>query len=90
MHHDVATGNTQVLNVRVWPNFAPPEEGKLIDLDNLSSTTITGQLDDIATVRMSEMNNNDDGFAWILPDPIELTCATITDDNFGGFNTGYK
>lgn len=33
MHHDVSTGKTQTLTVKVWPNFAPPEEGMLINLD---------------------------------------------------------
>jgi hypothetical protein len=38
---------------------------------------------------MSEMIY-DEGFAWVLPDPLTLNCATITDENYGGFNTGYK
>jgi hypothetical protein len=78
----------QELRVKVWPASEPPVEGILIDLDNLTETTFTGKTGTKATVRASEMLN-DNGYAWVWPQGYQWKCVTVLNPKFGEFVTGY-
>jgi hypothetical protein len=82
----------QSIEFVVYPdsNMVPPVDGELLDLDAVTAwpKSLSLQAGGYLTVRLSEFNSAN-GFAWEMPQH-NFTCLDIVDENFGGFQTGFK
>jgi hypothetical protein len=97
-YQNLADGSVDInvndtFKVTVWPDYEPPADGELVDLDSTEPLYLEIYSAAFFTVRTSEKDSHLNGFPWkafTLAEFDSFECITMTNPNLGNYNTGYR